>query len=143
MAILGIDHVAIAVKDLESATENYRDFLTSEPRFEDVPEQGVRVAAFDVGESRIELIESLQAGSPVGRFLEEQGEGLHHIALRTDSIDEELDRVDELDITCIDSKPRDGADGYRIGFVHPRDLNGTLIELVQPLIRVNQQNDRK
>ena len=139
MAVLGIDHVAIAVQDLENATENYRGLLRADPCFEDVPEQGVRVATFDLGESRIELIEPLKADSPVGRFLEEEGEGLHHIALRTDSIDEELDRVDELDITCIDANPREGADGYRIGFLHPRDLNGALIELAQPLIRTNNK----
>lgn len=137
MAILGIDHVAIAVRKFEMAIENYQEFLDTELRREEVPEQGVRVAAFDFGDSRIELIAPLTEESAVARFLDREGEGLHHLALRTDSIHEELDRADQLGITCLDSKPREGAEGYRIGFLHPKDLNGALVELAQPLIKVN------
>ena len=133
--------MAIAVRNLDSALENYRNFLDTDPRIEQVPQQGVRVAAFGFGDSRIELIEPIDSTSGVARFLDKRGEGLHHLALRTDSIHEELNRAGELDITCIDTEPREGADGYRIGFLHPKDLNGALVELAQPLIRVNPNDN--
>lgn len=138
MSIVGIDHVAIAVDNLDEAIENYDSLLDEEPRIEEVPEQGVRVAAFDLGDSRLELIEPIESGNSVSKFLDREGEGLHHLALRTDSINQELSRANDLGITCIDSEAREGADGYRIGFLHPKDLNGALLELAQPLIRVNK-----
>ena len=133
MALSGIDHVAIAVPSLEEATESYSDLLGDEPEYEVVEQQGVRIAVFDVGDSRIELLEPLEDDNAIGRFLEEHGQGVHHVALRTDSVDQELDRVmDQESITCIDESPRDGAQGYRIAFLHPKDLSGALIELAQP-----------
>ncbi|MFB6356879.1 MAG: methylmalonyl-CoA epimerase [bacterium] len=142
MSILGIDHVAIAVESIDEALETYQDLLGETPRLETVESQGVRVAAFDIEQSRIELIEPLESDNPIGQFLESKGEGLHHIALRTDSVTEELDRAEELGIQCIDSEPREGADGYRIGFLHPESLNGTLVELAQPLIRVENNTSK-
>lgn len=139
MSIVGIDHVAIAVDDLGKAIDTYRPLLEEEPRIEEVPQQGVKVAAFDLGDSRLELIEPLDDDNAIANFLEENGEGIHHLALRTDSINDELKRAEEMGITCIDSEPREGAEGYRIGFLHPSDLNGSLIELAQPLIRVNKE----
>jgi methylmalonyl-CoA epimerase len=137
MSIVGIDHVAIAVNDLDEAIGNYRDLLESDPEIEEVPQQGVNVAAFNLGDARLELIEPMESDNSIARFLESHGEGIHHLALRTDSINEELDRAEDLGITCIDSEPREGADGYRIGFLHPDDLNGSLVELAQPLIKDN------
>lgn len=133
MAILGIDHVAIAVRSLEDARENYRRLIPDEPHEETVEQQGVRLCAFEAGDSRIELIEPLSEDNAIGKFLDKHGEGLHHVALRTNSIDDELDRVrDEENLPCIDEEPREGAEGYRIAFLHPGELNGTLVELAQP-----------
>lgn len=133
MAILGIDHVAIAVNSIEDAQANYQSLLETEPHYETVENQDVRLAVFTVGDSRIELLEPLGEENSITQFLEEHGEGVHHVALRTDDINGELDRARQLaDLTCIDDAPREGAEGYSIAFLHPKDLSGTLLELAQP-----------
>lgn len=127
-----IDHVAVAVRSLEDAVPTYRTLLEVEPEIETVEEQGVRVAAFVLEDSRLELLEPLDDDSPVASFLERDGEGLHHVAFRTDDAARELERVDEDGLTCLDETPRSGAGDYRIGFLHPRDLHGTLVEVAEP-----------
>lgn len=127
-----LDHVAVAVRSLEEALPAYRDLLEREPRLETVEEQGVRVAAFHLEDTRLELLEPLDEESPVASFLESRGEGLHHVAFRTDDTDRELRRADGAGLSCLDESGRTGAGGYRIGFLHPGDLHGALVELAQP-----------
>jgi len=105
-----IDHVAIAVRSLEEGIETYRTLLEREPEVEIVEEQGVRVAA----------------------FLERHGEGLHHVAFRTGDADEALDRAARSGLEPLNDAARPGAGGYRIGFLHPNDLHGVLVEMAQP-----------
>ncbi|MFB6344997.1 MAG: methylmalonyl-CoA epimerase [bacterium] len=133
MAILGIDHVAIAVRSIEDSQESFTSLLQMDADHEVVEQQGVKLAVFELGDSRLELLEPLSDDNSIARFLDNRGEGVHHVALRTDSVQQELDRISSGDdLTCLDSEPRSGAQGYRIAFLHPDDLSGTLIELAQP-----------
>lgn len=127
-----IDHVAIAVRSLEEGIETYRTLLEREPEVEIVEEQGVRVAAFPLEHGRVELLEPLDEDSPVAAFLERHGEGLHHVAFRTGDADEALDRAARSGLEPLNDAARPGAGGYRIGFLHPNDLHGVLVEMAQP-----------
>jgi methylmalonyl-CoA/ethylmalonyl-CoA epimerase len=128
-----IHHVAIAVKDLEEALRFYRDTLGLSIHEQAVREdQGVKAALLIIGESEIELLEPLGPDTPVGRFLERRGEGIHHICLQTDDIDKELADLKAKGVELIDQEPRQGLAG-RICFLHPRSTKGVLVELAQPL----------
>lgn len=132
MSVSDLDHVAIAVKDLDNAVATYKKLFSNDPHYENVPDQGVRIAAFELEDSRVELIEPLNDDSNLHRFLDEHGEGIHHVALRTDDVDEELDRAHEVGLDRIDETSRSGAQGYEIGFLHPKGLHGCLMELAEP-----------
>lgn len=133
MSIESIDHIAIAVRSLDEAVPFYQDHLgLSLHGYEEVPEQKVRVAIFTLGPSRIELLEPTAADSPISKFLEKRGPGLHHIALRTDDINGQLRSLDQAQVPLIDKQPKDGADGMKIAFVHPKASGGVLLELSQP-----------
>ena len=128
-----IHHLAIAVKDLEEALRFYRDTLGLPVHEQAVREdQGVKAALLTIGESEIELLEPLGPDTPVGRFLERRGEGIHHICLQTDDIDKELADLKAKGVELIDQEPRQGLVG-RICFLHPRSTKGVLVELAQPL----------
>jgi methylmalonyl-CoA/ethylmalonyl-CoA epimerase len=127
-----IHHLAIAVKDLEEALSFYRDTLGLPVHEQAVREdQGVKAALLTIGESEIELLEPLGPDTPVGRFLERRGEGIHHICLQTDDIDKELADLKAKGVELIDQEPRQGLVG-RICFLHPRSTKGVLVELAQP-----------
>lgn len=128
-----VDHVGIAVRDLDSACAAYAELLGAEVSHrEEVSSQGVEVAFLTLaGETRLELIAPLGAGSPVARFLDKRGEGMHHICVRVDDIDATLARLDGEDVPLVDAVARAGAEGARIAFVHPRALGGVLLELKQ------------
>ncbi len=127
-----IDHIAIAVQSIEEALKVYRDILGLELKgVEEVPEQGVRVAFLPVGEARLELLEPLSAESPVAKFLEKRGEGIHHICLEVEDIEKTLRDLAGKGVTLIDEQPRTGAHGRKMAFVHPRSLHGVLLELYQ------------
>ena len=123
-----LDHVAIAVHSLDESAVLY-ELLTGESRspVEVLEAQGVRVAF--VGQ--VELLEPLGPDTTVGRFLERRGQGLHHIAYRTDDIVADLARLDAEGIELIDEKPRPGASGHQVAFLHPRSTGGILLELVE------------
>lgn len=126
-----IDHIGIATRELRDA-KVWLDLLGSEHGpTEDVIEQGVRVAMLPIGETQIELLEPLTADSPVGRFLEKRGPGLHHIAIEVGDIETALARLKEKGARLIDETPRVGAGGRLVAFVHPSAANGVLLELVQ------------
>jgi methylmalonyl-CoA epimerase len=127
-----INHLGIAVKNLERASALWENVLGLEKVGEEyVAEQDVKVAMFKIGESRIELLEPVKPDSAVGKFLEKRGEGIHHICLEVDDIDVALAELKKKDAPLIDEKPRTGAGGHKIAFLHPKGFNSVLIELVQ------------
>jgi len=127
-----VDHIGIATRELDEALALWRDALGLEVDItEEVAEQGVRVAMLPIGETHIELLEPLSETSPVGRFLEKRGPGIHHVAIRVSDIRESLARLKEKGTRLIDETPRIGARGCLVAFVHPSSTNGVLLELVQ------------
>ena len=132
MFLINIDHVGIAVRDLDSALSEYRRQYRVEPMHREVVEsQGVEEAMIAVGGSHIQLLQPLSEESPVGKFISSRGEGLHHVAYAVADIDAALEHLRAEDVRLIDEEPRVGGGGARIAFVHPRSLAGTLIELVE------------
>jgi methylmalonyl-CoA/ethylmalonyl-CoA epimerase len=130
--LLNLDHVAIAVNDLDEALAGYRERYRVEPLYrETVESQGVEEAMIPVGGSFVQLLQPLGPDTPVGRFLDKNGEGLHHVAFAVASIDLALQHLEESGARLVDRAARDGGRGARIAFVHPGDLAGTLIELVE------------
>ena len=127
-----IDHVGIAVDDLEAAVERYRRMLGIEPAHrERVEDQGVEEVLFPAGSSYVQLLGSLGPDTPVGRSLAARGPGLHHIAYRVTDIDEALTHMRDEGAQLIDEAPRRGSRDTLIAFVHPRSMGGVLVELVQ------------
>jgi methylmalonyl-CoA/ethylmalonyl-CoA epimerase len=126
-----IDHVAIAVQNLDEACARYVELLGARVGLrEQVVAQGVEVAFLHLpGETKIELVSPLDDSGAVARFLEKKGEGLHHVCMRVANIEEALESVIDAEIPHIDSQPRIGAGGARIAFLHPRALGGVLLEL--------------
>ncbi|HEX8068284.1 MAG TPA: methylmalonyl-CoA epimerase [Thermoleophilaceae bacterium] len=128
-----IDHIGVAVADLDEAVELYRDrFQMGEQHRETVEEQGVEAVLLEVGEGHVELLRPLSGDSAVGRFLERSGPGLHHVAYRTDDIDSALASVRDAGLRLIDSEPRRGIRSSRVAFLHPKSTGGVLTELVEP-----------
>lgn len=127
-----ISHLGIAVKDLASAEALFKTLLGEENvHHETVEEQGVQIASLKVGESLIELTQATREDSPIANFIAKRGEGIHHIALEVEDIESELARLKNEGFQLIDEKPRLGAHGMRIAFVHPKATNGVLIELCE------------
>jgi methylmalonyl-CoA/ethylmalonyl-CoA epimerase len=127
-----IDHVGIAVKNLDEAIRVYRDSLGF--KFEGVhtlSERMLRVAFFSLGESRIELLQPLSSDSTVAKFLENRGEGVQHLAVRVKNVEAALEEFKRKGVALIDEKPRTGAEGSKIAFVHPKSTHGVLLELVE------------
>lgn len=131
--IKGIDHVGIAVKSIDEAKKFWVDTLGLKlSHIEDVPEQKVRVAILKAGETTIELLEPTSPDSPIQRFIEKRGEGIHHLTLRTDNIVDQLLQLKAADVALIDKTPHTGACGTRIAFLHPKATHGVLVELCEP-----------
>jgi methylmalonyl-CoA/ethylmalonyl-CoA epimerase len=127
-----LHHVGIAVWNVDEAVERYRRALGLEEVHREVGrEQGVNEVLLDVGSSYIQLLEPLGADTPVGRFLDRRGEGVHHLAYHVDDLEQSLGLLREAGIRLIDERPRAGGQGSHIAFVHPKGLHGVLIELVQ------------
>jgi len=130
--LINLDHVAVAVHDLDASLDDYRSRYRVEPLYREVVEaQGVEEAMIPVGGSFVQLLQPLGADTPVGRFIESKGEGLHHIAFAVASIDIALEHLRAEGAKLVDEAARPGGRGTRIAFVHPADLTGTLIELVE------------
>ncbi len=127
-----INHIGVAVKDLNEAIKFYEENLGLEIEgIEEVKEQKVKVAFIPVGESRIELLQSTDPDGPVAKFIGKRGEGIHHIALEVDHIEDFLQKLKEKWVKLIDEKPRVGAHGMKIAFLHPRSAKGVLLELCE------------
>jgi methylmalonyl-CoA/ethylmalonyl-CoA epimerase len=128
-----IDHIGVAVEDLEPALALYRDALGLElVHREIVAEQGVEAVLLDVGENHVELLAPLDADTPVGKFLARQGPGLHHVAYQVPDIESTLRALGSAGMQLIDERPRVGIRGSKVAFVHPRATGGVLTEIVQP-----------
>ena len=131
-ALERIDHVGIAVPDLEAAVASYRRLFGIEPSHRDVVESdGVETVMFEVGESRIELLGAVGPDSRIARFLERRGGGIHHVAYGVASVQETLDRLAGEGMRLLDTAPRRGAGGRLVAFVDPKALGGVLTELCQ------------
>jgi len=127
-----IDHIGIAVSNLDEAVKLYRDVLGLELHgTEVVPEQKVRVAFLPVGDTEVELLESTSAEGPIAKFIEAKGQGIQHIAFRVDDIEAALEEMKAKGMRLIDDKPRYGAGGAKIAFLHPKSTGGVLIELCE------------
>ena len=127
-----IDHLGIATKGIDEALTFWSEALGLENvHTEVVEDQKVRVAMLPIGESRIELLEPTSEDSPISKFLEKRGGGIHHIAVRVDDIELSLKRLKAKGMRLIDEAPRIGAEGCLVAFVHPSSANGVLLELVQ------------
>ncbi len=127
-----INHLGIATKGIDEALKFWENALGLENvHTETVEDQKVRVAMLPIGESRIELLEPTSEDSPISKFLEKRGGGIHHIAVEVDNIEESLAKLKQKGMRLIDEKPRVGAEGCLVAFVHPSSANGVLLELVQ------------
>ena len=127
-----IDHVGIAVQDLEKQTAFYRDVLGLEfEGFEDLPERGLRIGVFNVGGVHIELLQPTVPDNTIAKFLEKSGEGIHHLAFTVDDTAGELDRLTAAGVQAIDAKPRAGAGVAKVAFLNPKSTHRVLMELCE------------
>ena len=131
-----IDHIGVAVEDLDESIALYRDRLgMREQHRQTVEEQGVEAALLEIGGSHVELLTPIRPDTAVAKFLERRGPGMHHVAYRTDDIDDALARMRAAGLRLIDEQPRTGIRNSRVAFLHPAALGGVLTELVQPAVR--------
>jgi len=128
-----IDHIGVAVEDLDESIALYRDRLgMREQHRETVEEFGVEAALLEIGDAHVELLTPIQPDSAVARFLERNGPGMHHVAYRTADIDAELERMAKAGVRMIDEQARTGIRDSRVAFVHPKSTGGVLTEIVEP-----------
>ncbi len=129
-----LDHIGIAVEDIDAALELYRDKLGFEVgEIDEVPGFGVKVAFLPLGEGQLELVMPVTEDSAMAKFLDKRGPGFHHLCFRVDDIRAELARLEEMGIELVDKEPREGAHGTLVAFLHPKSTGGVLIELAQHL----------
>ena len=132
MKLTHIEHIGIAVKDLDASIKYYEDILGLKCyALEEVKDQKVKTAFFMLGQTKIELLESTDPEGPIGRFLEKKGEGVHHLAFAVDGIEQALEELDAKGVQLIDKSPRKGAEGLDIAFLHPKSTKGILTELCE------------
>ena len=129
-----IEHIGIAVKDLEAANELYGSLLGVIPyKQENVPSEGVTTSFFQTGDSKVELLMATDPNSPIAKFIEKRGEGLHHLAFAVEDIDQEVQRLVKAGFQVLNEQPKLGADNKRIVFLHPKGVHGVLVELCQEI----------
>ena len=127
-----IDHIGIAIKSVEEIKKLYKDIFQIDPVFdEEVTDQKVRVIGIKIGESNLEYLEPTSQDSPIAKFINKRGEGLHHIAISVSNLKKILKLMKEKNIRVIDEEPRMGAEGKQIAFIHPKSMNGILVELIE------------
>ena len=132
MKVLKIDHIGIAVNSIETGKRFWKDILGLDfEGSETVEEQKVTTAFFPVGDSEVELLESIDPDGPIARYLEKKGEGIQHVAFCVDNVEASLKELKEKGIRLIDEKPRKGARDAKIAFLHPKSTNGVLVELCE------------
>ena len=129
-----IEHIGIAVKDLEKSEDTFKRLLgTKSYKSEDVKSEGVITSFFKVANQKIELLKASSENSPIARFIDKRNEGVHHIALHVDSIEKEVERLESLGFEFISTTPKKGADNKMIVFLHPKTTNGVLVELCEEI----------
>ena len=129
-----IEHIGIAVKDIDQANTLYEQLLGVAPyKQEEVASEAVVTSFFKVGENKIELVASTREDSPIGKFIAKKGEGIHHIAFDVDDIQKELDRLEKEGFQLINKTPKKGADNKLVAFIHPKTTNSVLVELCQDI----------
>ena len=139
MNVTHIEHIGIAVASLEIAIPYYETLLgTKCYNIEEVVDQKVKTAFFKVGQTKIELLESTDPEGPIGKFLEKKGEGIHHIAFAVKDIENALAETEANGIRLIDKQSRKGAEGMNIGFLHPKSTFGVQINIIGPLVQIEQ-----
>lgn len=127
-----LDHIGIAVKNIEESLKFYKDALGLELEgVEIVKEQKVKTAFLPIGDTHIELLEATENDSPVGKFIDKKGEGIHHIAIKVENIEKHLENLDEKEIRLIDREAKIGANNKKIAFIHPKSTSGVLLELCE------------
>lgn len=132
--MIRIEHLGIAVSNIDDSISLFEKLLNTKCyKIEGVESEGVKTAFFQVGESKIELLQATNIESPIAKYLANQGQGIHHIAFEVENIEEELSRLQSLDFVLIHEIPKRGADNKRIAFLHPKSTNGVLIELCQEI----------
>lgn len=137
-----IEHIGIAVKNLEASVQFYTELLgLTCTGYETIESEQVRVAFLEIGETHFELLEGTSPDSPISKFIEKKGEGIHHIALKVDNAAERLEFLKEQGITLINEVPKQGAHGNLVAFLHPKSTNGVLLELCQP--QADEQAEQK
>ena len=136
-----IEHIGIAVKDLEKSNELFSKlFGKSAYKSEKVESEGVTTSFFEVGSNKIELLEATKPESPIAKFIEKKGEGIHHIAFAVDDIKAEVKRMQSEGFIVLNEIPKKGADNKLVVFLHPKSTNGVLIELCQDIVKENDTN---
>lgn len=129
-----IEHLGIAVKNLENSAELFSKLLNTKPyKEESVEDEGVKTLFFRMGDSKIELLEGIGEDNPISKFIAKKGEGIHHIAFDVEDLHTEIERLKKEGFVLINAVPKKGADGKEIVFLHPKSTNGVLIELCQDL----------
>ncbi len=132
--MLNVEHIGIAVKDLQSAILLFEQLLNTPCyKTEDVASEGVKTAFFKTGESKIELLEGTNENSPITKFISKKGEGIHHLAFEVENIEAEMKRLQALGFELLNTEPKNGADNKKVCFLHPKSTNGVLIELCQEI----------
>ena len=132
MKILGIEHIGIAVKDLDTNAPFWKHVLKiSHKGTETVAQEGVTTDIYDTGSGKVELLKSTVSGSVIEKFLEKRGEGIHHVCFEVDNINKAILELKELNIDVISDRPTVGAEGYKVVFIHPKSTGGVLVELAQ------------
>ncbi|MTE27144.1 methylmalonyl-CoA epimerase [Winogradskyella ouciana] len=129
-----IEHIGIAVKDIENSNQLFRTlFGKSHYKIEDVESEGVKTSFFKCGPNKIELLQATNEDSPIAKFIEKKGEGIHHIAFAVSDIEKEIERLTKEGFKMIHKAPKKGADNKLIAFLHPKSTNGVLVELCQDI----------
>jgi len=132
MKILGIEHIGIAVKDLDTNAPFWKHVLKIPHKgTETVAQEGVTTDIYDTGNGKVELLKSMASGSVIEKFLEKSGEGIHHVCFEVDNINTAIIELKELNIDVISDRPTVGAEGYKVVFIHPKSTGGVLVELAQ------------
>ncbi len=132
--MLKIEHIGIAVKNIEEANKVYESLLGKPPyKSEIVESEGVTTSFFECGESKIELLEATESTSAIAKFIDKKGEGIHHIAFAVDNIKEEIKRLKTKGFIVLNEEPKMGADNKLVAFLHPKSANGVLVELCQEI----------
>ncbi len=129
-----IEHLGIAVKNLSTSIPLFEQLLNTPCyKTEEVASEGVNTAFFKTGDSKIELLEASKEGSPIGKFIEKKGEGIHHVAFEVENIEAEMKRLAALGFELLNESPKKGADNKLVCFLHPKTTNGVLVELCQEI----------